>query len=129
LRYLKLLGDSFLQYCCERLETRMGAYNAPVYRKEVQSNTDFRKFDGMLRLVLDVTPEQSDAIANYLDQQYQARRLVYGMHAANNAIMTCLVFSLEQSEHVHFIDAAEGGYAMAAKGFKARLASTIAGDK
>ena len=37
--------------------------------------------------------------------------------------MTCLVFSLEQGEHVHFVDAAGGGFAKAAEGFKARLAA------
>ena len=37
--------------------------------------------------------------------------------------MTCLVFSIEQSEHVHFIDGADGGYAKAAVGFKSWLGS------
>ena len=36
--------------------------------------------------------------------------------------MTCLVFDLERSEHVHFVDGAAGGFAMAAIGLKARLA-------
>ena len=35
--------------------------------------------------------------------------------------MTCVVFSLEQSEHVHFVDGSDGGFAMAAQGFKSRL--------
>jgi Protein of unknown function (DUF3095) len=35
--------------------------------------------------------------------------------------MTCLVFSLEQSRHVHFIDGADGGYALAALQLKAQL--------
>jgi len=35
--------------------------------------------------------------------------------------MTCLVFSLEQSRHVHFIDGADGGYALAAVQLKAQL--------
>jgi Protein of unknown function (DUF3095) len=36
-------------------------------------------------------------------------------------MMTCLVFSLEQSRHVHFIDGADGGYALAALQLKAQL--------
>jgi len=36
--------------------------------------------------------------------------------------MTCVVFGLEQGNHVHFIDAAGGGFAKAAEGLKARLA-------
>jgi hypothetical protein len=38
--------------------------------------------------------------------------------------MTCLVFSLEQSQHLHFVDGSNGGFARAAQDFKSRL-----GDK
>ena len=37
--------------------------------------------------------------------------------------MTCLVFSLEQSQHIHFIDGADGGFALAAQRFKKQLAA------
>jgi hypothetical protein len=37
--------------------------------------------------------------------------------------MTCLVFSLEESRHVHFVDGADGGYALAALQLKAQLRS------
>ena len=42
------------------------------------------------------------------------------------AMMTCLVFSLEQSRHVHFIDGADGGYALAALQLKAQLQALVA---
>ena len=89
----------------------------------MKAQTDFRKFDGMLRTVLDVTPEQAGQIEVWLEQQYHERRVVYGLHRARTALMTCLVFNLEQGEHVHFVDAAGGGFAKAAEGFKARLAA------
>ncbi|MBZ0215664.1 MAG: DUF3095 domain-containing protein, partial [Fimbriimonadaceae bacterium] len=47
-------------------------------------------------------------------------RLIYGLHVADSALMTCLVFNFEQSQHVHFIDAANGGFASAAIDFKTR---------
>ncbi len=75
----------------------------------------------MLRTVLDVTPEQADRVETWLEAEFNAGRLVYGLHRDRTALMTCLVFSLEASEHVHFIDAAGGGFAKAAEGFKARL--------
>ncbi|HKI74027.1 MAG TPA: DUF3095 domain-containing protein [Pseudomonadales bacterium] len=121
--YLGLLYTSFVQFLCERFDLFLGDYDGRVYRTEVRSNTDFRKFDGILRLVLDVTPEHAAAIEAYLESEYQAGRLVYGFHAANTAMMTCLLFSLPQSEHVHFVDAGDGGYALASIGFKQRLAA------
>jgi hypothetical protein len=35
--------------------------------------------------------------------------------------MTCLVFSLDESAHLHFIDGSNGGFAKAAQAFKAQL--------
>jgi hypothetical protein len=40
--------------------------------------------------------------------------------------MTCLVFSLAQGRHVHFIDGADGGYALAALQLKAQLQALAA---
>ena len=118
--FCKVLFGSFVQAICERFDRSAGGYDAPAYRAELRANTDFRKFDGILRLVLDVTEEQAKAIEDYLESEYRAGHLVYGTHAADTAFMTCLIFSLEQSEHVHFVDASAGGYAMAAVGFKRR---------
>ncbi len=121
--YVRALVTAALQYWCERRGGKIGAYDAPRYRGELKVQTDFRKFDGMLRTVLDVTPEQAGRIEAWLEDQYRQRRLVYGLHRDRTALMTCLVFNLEQGEHVHFVDAAGGGFAMAAEGFKARLAA------
>lgn len=122
-RYLTVLASSLIQFWCERFDRRAGAYNAPVYREELRSNTDFRKYDGILRMVLDVTETQAGRIANYLTREQDAGRLVYGAHLADTALMTCLVFNLERSQHLHFIDGSDGGFAMAARGFKSRISA------
>jgi DUF3095 family protein len=119
----RALLTAALQYWCERNGRKIGGYDAPRYRGEMKAQTDFRKFDGMLRTVLDVAPGQADLIEQWLEQQYRARRLVYGLHRDRTALMTCLVFNLEQGEHLHFVDAAGGGFARAAEGFKFRLAA------
>ena len=36
--------------------------------------------------------------------------------------MTCLVFDLTSAEHVHFIDGADGGFALAARQLKEQIA-------
>ena len=122
-RYIEVLVSSLIQLFCERFDTQAGPYNAPVYREELRANTDFRKYDDTLRMVLDVTDAQADAIERHLEREYVAGRLVYGTQRAATALMTCLVFSLEQSEHVHFIDGSDGGFARAAVAFKKRVAN------
>ncbi len=121
--FASAMATSLLQLWCESRGARVGPYDAPRYREELMAQTDFRKFDGMLRTVLDVTNEQADRIAGWFEAEYRAGRLVYGLHRDRAALMTCLVFNLRQGEHVHFIDAAGGGFARAAEGFKARLAA------
>jgi hypothetical protein len=123
--YAWALVTAALQGWCEWRGRKIGGYDALKYRGELKAQTDFRKFDGMLRTVLDVTPEQADRIEAWLEAQYRAGRLVYGIHRDRTALMTCLVFNLEQGEHVHFVDAAGGGFAKAAEGFKARLAMLV----
>jgi hypothetical protein len=41
------------------------------------------------------------------------------MHRQPAAIMTCIVPSITESNHVHFIDGAAGGYALAAQKLRA----------
>lgn len=91
-----------------------------AYRKEVAANTDFRKFDDTLRMVLDVTLEQKAAIERYLGAEHDAGRVVYGVHGAPSATMTCVITKRE-GDHVHFVDGSDGGYALAAKQMKAQL--------
>lgn len=116
-----VLGTGLVQAWCEKFDKKAGDYDAPKYRQELRANTDFRKYDGVLRTVLDVTTEQAHAVEAYLEREHQAGHLVYGVYLTDAALMTCLVFSLEQSEHVHFIDGSDGGFAMAAVGFKERM--------
>ena len=122
-----VMGTSLVQWWCERFDKKAGDYNGAVYREELKSNTDFRKYDGVLRTVLDITPQQADAVEDYLESAYDSGRLIHGAHRAESALMTCLVFNMSQSEHVHFVDGAEGGFAMAATGFKKRLAAVESG--
>ena len=114
---------SVLQKVSHLRGSKVGEYDAPVYLEELKRQTDFRKYDGCLRTVLDCSDDQIARIDTWLRDQYEKGRLVYGLHADKEALMTCLLFSLEQGEHVHFVDAAGGGFAQAAIGFKQQLAA------
>lgn len=110
-----LLGEFLM-----RRGWRIGGVDFGRYRPDVVRNTDYRKFDGVLRMVIAATPGQRAALVDALERQYVAGRLAYGVHVAREATMTCLVFE-RQGAHLHFIDGAGGGYARAAVDLKRRL--------
>ena len=91
------------------------------YRDEMVENSDFRKFDGMLRMVIDGSDAQATQLETYLETEYRAGRLVYGMHKSREALVTCIVQSYN-GNHQHFVDGSDGGYALAARELKKRLA-------
>ena len=92
------------------------------YREELVDNSDFCKFDGMLRMVIDGNDAQAEELEQYLKSQCRAGRLVYGMHKSREALVTCLVQSYS-GNHLHFVDGSDGGYTLAARGLKQQLES------
>ena len=116
--------ESFVFLVFDKLNLSAGGFNARRYIEELRTNTDFRKFDDMLRMVLDCSEAEAAEIETYLEEQRKAGRLAYGLHRSEQALMTCVVFSLAESRHVHFIDGADGGYALAAQQLKAQIQDT-----
>jgi hypothetical protein len=92
------------------------------YRDELVDNSDFRKFDGMLRMVIDGTDNQASQLEQFLQAENRQGHLVFGMHKSKQALVTCIVRSFT-GNHMHFVDGSDGGYALAARGLKAQLAS------
>lgn len=92
------------------------------YRKDLVDNTDFRKFDGMLRMVIDGDDEQMAKLQAYLGAEHAAGRLVFGLHKSREALVTCIVQSYN-GNHTHFVDGSDGGYALAARELKKQLAA------
>lgn len=90
------------------------------YKQHFIANTDHRKFDGALRMIVSGKTEQRHRFEQYLQQEHQTGRLVYGLHVSDASLATCLVRDYESS-HIHFLDAADGGYALAARQLKTQL--------
>lgn len=88
-----------------------------TYKKDLVANTDFRKFDGSIRLVLSGSKSQREGLQKYLLRLREQNEIVFGLHISDSALMTCLV-EQRQSVHFHFVDAAGGGYASAARALK-----------
>lgn len=93
-----------------------------VYRRDLVANTDFRKFDGTMRLVLSGVEEQRRELEAFLDGLARAETVRYGLHVSDAAVVTCIV-EKRQGRHFHFVDGAGGGYAAAAKDLKGRAAA------
>jgi hypothetical protein len=98
-----------------------GGFDARTYRASLPRHSDYRKYADSLRMVIDCTPAQADAIDSLLDQEWRQGRIDYGTHRAGAALMTCFVRNYEESGHIHFIDGADGGYALAAAAMKRRM--------
>lgn len=90
-----------------------------LYKKDLVDNTDDRKLDDMLRLVLAGTELQRYAIQGYLEELYQQDKIVYGLHHASSALITCVILN-HHREHIHLVDGNDGGYAKAALSLKIR---------
>ena len=73
-------------------------------------------------MVVSGTSGQRKKLIIYLEKKFKEGRLVYGSHISNRALMTCLVFERD-GRQVHFVDGADGGYALAAKNMKERMKS------
>ena len=90
------------------------------YKNIILKTTDTEKFDDMLRMVISTKRNQTKELEKYLEEEYQNKNLVYGIHKSDSALMTCLIFQ-RHGKHIHFIDSSNGGYALASKELKNRL--------
>jgi len=81
-------------------------------------NTDYLKFDGALRMVVDVSRPQKERLLKTLEDLYHTGEIFYGHHADPCALLTCYIQG--PHKHLHFVDAGGGGYTMTAKALKAQ---------
>ena len=102
------------------------AFDKERYPRSFQTHSDFRKYDGTLRMVLDCTDAQAAAVGERLEALRQEGRIHYGLHASAEALMTCMVMGLSDGQHVHLVDGSHGGYALAARQLKAQVAGLAA---
>jgi hypothetical protein len=98
-------------------------FNPRRYQKASVPRSDFRKFDALLRMVLDIPAGKIPVILEWLAAEHRRGAIFYGVHRSGSALMTCVVFSLQQESHVHFVDGNDGGYALAALQFKQQVKS------
>ena len=118
-----VLGRTLLAYIVMRYGISVGGFVPKIYVEQLVENSDFRKYDDGLRMILDCTPDLEKALEQRLVAAASAGTVRYGLHRQDAAMMTCFTPSALRSDHVHFIDGARGGYASAATALKAMKSS------
>lgn len=121
-RRVTVLAMTLVSYLIMRFKISVGGFVPETYVQQVVENSDFRKYDDGLRMILDCAPELANALEQRLSAAASAGIARYGLFRQDAAMMTCFTPSALRSDHVHFIDGARGGYASAAMTLKAMQA-------
>jgi hypothetical protein len=117
-----VLAFTLWAYVVMRFGIKVGNFVPKNYVQQVVENSDFRKYDDGLRMILDCTTDLERALTELLAKAASEKVVRYGLHRQDAAMMTCFTPSVMRSDHVHFIDGARGGYASAATALKAMAA-------
>lgn len=119
-RKRQLLWETLIAWLVFKTGIKVGGFDPAHYKRVIDSNADFRKFDDGLKMTLDCDDATRRKLKALLEDAHGRGVAVYGLHAQDQALMTCFVPSIHRDDHVHFIDGADGGYTSAAVAMKAR---------
>lgn len=89
------------------------------YKPDLVKHADYKKFGDGLRFVATGTIQQRMDLTAFLDELHQKKKIAYGVHPSFAAMVTCYVRNY-QSNHIHFVDGTDGGYAKASQELKNR---------
>ncbi|MEO0618977.1 MAG: DUF3095 domain-containing protein [Pseudomonadota bacterium] len=120
-RRLRLKLFASFAWMLFRFNLKSGSFDPALYQNDLVANTDFRKFDDGLKLTIDCPETTVRQLTELLDAARSDGVAAYGLHRQSAALITCLVPSYTERDHIHFVDGAGGGYALAAAQLKASL--------
>lgn len=120
-RRVSIFAQIALTTILHKLGIRLGRFDARNYKADVAANSDFRKFDDGLRMTIDVDAERLSKIQALLETAQAQGHARFGLHRQSSALMTCFVPTPLSRDHMHFIDGADGGYAVAAAQITGKL--------
>ncbi|WP_375698519.1 DUF3095 domain-containing protein [Pseudophaeobacter sp. TrK17] len=113
-KWLSLMVGTMLTSWLFRHKKPMGQFDPTHYLAVMSDNADYRKFDDGLKMTIDCTPDLQSEITAILQKAQTAGHIRFGLHAQDEARLTCIVPSASSDDHVHFVDGAAGGYTRAA---------------
>ncbi|GJQ63479.1 MAG: hypothetical protein SCALA702_25320 [Melioribacteraceae bacterium] len=117
---LKIYGQILLGIVMMHYNIKTGDFEWGDYKIDLVNNTDSKKFDEMIRMVINLDDNQIEDMIKILEKYKDEGKIVYGYNISGSAILTCVV-QRRKDKHFHLVDAADGGYALAAKMLKGML--------
>lgn len=117
-RHIQVMIAAAIGWVFFKTGYKLENFDPKHYQRMVSENADFRKFDDGLKMTLDCDAQTVRDLTTVLDAAQDAGTICYGLHEQDEAMMTCIVPSISQDDHVHFIDGAAGGYTQAAAQIK-----------
>ncbi len=114
----KALFESFIAWVLIKTGLTIGGFDARRYRRMVGENADFRKFEDGLKMTLDCDSATEADLRSLLEEGARDGIIQFGVHTQSEAMLTCIVPSIMEDNHVHFVDGASGGYTAASQFLK-----------
>ena len=120
LRLFAAIGGMLILKAVHALGGKVGGVDADRYRRELARRSDYRKFAGGPRFVLDVTDAEAEAIETLLAREEAGGAIRFGTSRADSTTITCLVGDFAADRHIHFVDGDGLGFWRAASAMKAK---------
>lgn len=102
-----------------RLGIKQRSWDWSSYKQDLVRASDFQKLEGSLRMVLQGSARNRQKLLDWL-AGLENHGLRWGVHVSSGALVTCAVRDYG-SDHIHFVDGTDGGYAMASLDLKKRF--------
>jgi hypothetical protein len=118
--WLKALYIALIAFILMKTGRKLGDFDPKRYRDYTGYNTDFRKFGDGLWMTVNCSKPRAEEIEALLHAAELQGDIHFGTHRQHSAIMTCIVPSITNDTHFHFLDGGEGGYTAAATALKAK---------
>src|SRR5438270_351094 len=93
-RRIAVLAHTLFVYTVMRYGIRVGGFVPKTYVQQVVENSDFRKYDDGLRMILDCTTELEARLTQRLSEAAAAGVIQYGLHRQDASLMTCFTPSV-----------------------------------
>lgn len=117
----KIKFKMFLTIIMKFFNIKIDGIGLRNYLYDNASHSDFKKYDGTVKLVIDCSIDQKDKILNLLQDSFLSGKIIYGFAQSESALLTCFVKKYSQGQHIHFVDGNNGGYTLASKRLKQQL--------